>query len=251
MLRTAGKHFGSGLDNGDEPRGKKRKRNDDAPKAGDTNGGAEKKDTPEPEPQYIDPEKESIKILPGERMSDFKARVDRSMPIAGLSKRNTRPLIPGVKLKERETAHTKNLKRIQKAWREEEAKIREKEQEAEELAQEEEEEKRARWGDEVFDAVERERKGRKKGGKKGEDDPWSVLNSTRQHRQGINDIVHAPPTLKKPRERFKIRQGAAVDVADVPATAGSLKKREELGAARKDIIGSYRKIMGGKRAVVA
>jgi hypothetical protein len=43
-----------------------------------------------------------------------------------------------------------------------------------------------------------------------------------------------------PREKFKVKNGARADVADVPNAAGSLARREELGAERKNIIEAYR-----------
>ena len=65
----------------------------------------------------------------------------------------------------------------------------------------------------------------------------------------MHDVVQAPPVFSVlPKERFKIKSGARVDVANVPNKAGSLKRREDLGGARKGVIARYRQMMSEKRA---
>jgi hypothetical protein len=64
----------------------------------------------------------------------------------------------------------------------------------------------------------------------------------------LHDVVQAPPTFERvPREIFKVKNGAKVNVGNVPTSAGSLRKREELGAERQTIIDTYRKMMAAKR----
>jgi hypothetical protein len=53
--------------------------------------------------------------------------------------------------------------------------------------------------------------------------------------------------LTKPREVFKIRGGARVDVANVPNAVGSLRRREELATERKNIVEEYRRLMAERR----
>ncbi|OCK76288.1 hypothetical protein K432DRAFT_306678 [Lepidopterella palustris CBS 459.81] len=225
-----------GLDNGDRPNGsnKKRKLNPDNaspdnPKAASAAVAAV--------PQ----------IMPGERLSDFSARVNHALPISGLANR-------GKGVKDRVTKHEKKLKRLQDGWRKEEARIREKEEEERELAEEEADEHAAMWEDKTADlpAGRKSKKGRrgKVVGEWDDDDgdPWEVLRVKRGGHGGLHDVVQAPPELgRAPREAFKVRDGARVEVGHVPNKAGSLRRREELGEERKSIIESYRRIMGERR----
>ncbi|KAF2103904.1 hypothetical protein NA57DRAFT_70114 [Rhizodiscina lignyota] len=217
----------SGLDNGDAPRGRKRKRGEDS--------NAER--IHESLPANVP------KILPGERLGDFAARVDQALPFAGLGHKGKH--VEGIK--ERETKHNRRLRKMQTAWREEEARIREKEAEARELAEEEEDERDALFGNKTVDLQVGGKKSRRK--PDADDDPWEVLKRNREQPKGLHDVAQAPPQFSRvPKEKFKIRNGAKANVADIPNAAGSLRRREELGETRKTIIESYRRIMDGKRA---
>ena len=107
QFRSTGKGP-KGLDNGDAPKSKKRKLDQDTQKKASEN-------TAPPIP----------KIMPGERMSDFAARVNQALPISGLARKGK--TVEGVK--ERMTKHEKKLRKLQAEWRKEEARIREKEEE--------------------------------------------------------------------------------------------------------------------------
>jgi hypothetical protein len=61
------------------------------------------------------------------------------------------------------------------------------------------------------------------------------------------ETAPAPPSLVKPREIFKVRGGAKVDVANVPTAVGSLRRREELAGERRNIVEEYRRLMAEKR----
>ncbi|GME44642.1 B-block binding subunit of TFIIIC [Neofusicoccum parvum] len=231
QFSKTGKGF-KGLDDGVNPRGKKRK----------TNGGA-KKDAQEEEPSK--PVSEVPKILPGERMSDFKARVDQALPVAGLARKGKS--IEG--FKERQTKTEKRIQKMISQWREEEEKIKEREQEEKDLAEIEEDEEQAMWEDKTA-PIPTQGGGKKKGKRKGGDDedPWAVLKAKRDEPKGLNDVAQAPPTFKAiPKEKFKVKNGAKVQVADIPNAAGSLRRREELGEARKSIIENYRAMMAAKK----
>ncbi|KAK0664303.1 hypothetical protein DIS24_g563 [Lasiodiplodia hormozganensis] len=220
-----------GLDDGNEPRGKKRK----------TNGDSKGSQKPEP----VKPAPEMPKIQPGERMSDFAARVDQSLPVAGLARKGKK--IEG--FKERQTKTEKRIQKMISQWHEEEAKIKEREQEERDLAEIEEDEQEAMWEDKTA-PIPTEVGGKKKGKRKGgvEDDPWAVLKQKREEPKGLNDVAQAPPTFKAiPKEKFKVKNGARVQVADIPNAAGSLKRREELGEERKNIIERYRAMMAEKK----
>lgn len=220
-----------GLDNGDRPRGKKRKANDDEKQS------AQKAQPAKPAP-------EAPKILPGERMSDFAARVDQSLPVSGLARKGKN--IEGVK--ERRTKTEKRIQKMISDWREEEEKIQDREQEERDLAEIEEDEEKAMWEDKTA-PIPTQGGGKKKGKRKAQDDddPWAVLKTKRDEPKGLHDVAQAPPTFKAiPKEKFKVKNGAKVHVADVPTAAGSLRKREELGEERKNIIEKYRAMMSAK-----
>jgi hypothetical protein len=200
--------------------------------------------------------KVELRIQPGESMSEFKARVDQALPLSGLSRSSKK--IDGVS-DHRVTKHERRLKRLQKGWREEEARIRDKEQEERELAEEDEDEQKAMWEDKTSD-LPTTTNGKKKKTKKtkrkllaGEvdnnsEDEWEALQRTREKRKGLHDVVSAPPEFTKtPREIFKVKNGAGAKVGNVPNAAGSLRKREELGEERKTIIDTYREMMAAKR----
>jgi hypothetical protein len=203
-------------------------------------------------------DKTDLRIQPGESMADFKARVDQALPLSGVSKSGRK--VAGVS-DHRVTKHERKLKRLQKGWREEEARIRDKEQEERELAEEEEDEQKAMWEDKTADlAATTTTNGKKRKAKKGKrkllagevdnhsEDEWEALKKTRETRKGLHDVVSAPPEFTRtPREIFKVKNGAGAKVGNVPNAAGSLRKREELGEERKTIIDTYREMMAAKR----
>lgn len=255
----------SGSNNAEQPRNRKRKRGNPTEETKDTKQDA-----------FDGP-----KIMPGERMSDFGARVDQMLPLSGVSKKAGDSTTmkgkdaAGRKIREdRQTKHERKLQRLQVGWRTEEARIREKE--AEELEEREEADEEINdlwkvWEQEAGGSVRNKKnKGKistsKRKKKRGnavdeeagsesedeDDDPWAKLNRKARSAQPLNpsDVVQAPPEkLVKPKEKFKVQgmSGAKVDVADVPAAAGSLRRREELASERKNIVEQYRKLMAGRR----
>lgn len=231
QFRSTGKGP-KGLDNGDvRNKSKKRKLDQDTQK--------------KPSENTVPP---ILKIMPGERMSDFAARVDQALPISGLARKGK--TVEGVK--ERMTKHEKKLRKLQAEWRKEEARIREKEEEERELVEEEQDELEAMWEDKTSEIPVKGKKGkrRKLVGEQGDDDrdPWEVLKANREQPKGLHDVVQEPPQFTRiPKEKFKVKNGARVQVSEVPNAAGSLRRREELGETRKSIIESYRKLMDEKR----
>ena len=200
-----------------------------------------------------------LKIQPGESMVEFRARVDQALPLSGIAKSGKK--VAGVS-DHRVTKHERHLKRLQKGWREEEARIRDKEQEKKELAEEDQDELDAMWEDKTADlpsthTVNGKTKKTKKQKRKllvgevdnGSEDEWEALKRKKGERKGLHDVVSAPPTFKKvPREIFKVKNGAGAKVGNVPNSAGSLRKREELAEERKTIIDKYRELMAAKKA---
>jgi len=218
----------SGLDNGESKTASKKRKRAQAAEA-DTAGATNVAEAlPIP------------KIMPGERLGDFAARVDQSMPIIGLARKG---------VKERQTKHEKKLQKMVNTWKEEEAKRLEKMEDVWDAKEEEEEEEKEMWEAKhgTMPAV-LGKKGKKKG-VDDDDDPWAELVAKRDRPKGLHDVAQAPPTFTNtPKETFKVKNGAKVTVADVPNAAGSLKRREELSQTRSDIIAHYRKMMAEQRA---
>lgn len=232
-----GKGPRKGLDDG--VRGVKRKRVEESTDS--ASNPKEKEDSKQAPPP--------LKIQPGERLSEFAARVNQALPLSGLSTKGKK--VEGAK--ERQTKHGKRLRKMQQQWREDDVRIKEKEEEEREEAEE-------KW-DEQLAGLDKDARAvmlsnGKVGGKKkskrrnavgeiddDDDDPWAVLNQKRDAPRGVFDVNTAPPKFEKiPREIFK-----GVKVKDVPKEAGSLRRREDVGQARVEIIKSYRAMMAAKR----
>jgi hypothetical protein len=198
-------------------------------------------------------------IRPGERLAEFNARVDAALPLGGLitkqAVKNGKDVL-GIKVPQ--TRKEKKMHKLYDQWRAEERKIQERREEEAELAEEQEmddEQGGVKWKIDMEDDA--ARKGKKKKGKKGkmlgemggkEEDPWEELKRKRgEGRIGLHDVAKAPPELIVPTAKLPMVRGAAVNVGDIPKSAGSLRKREELQSLRGDVIASYRKLRDEKR----
>ena len=230
----------SALDDGNDRQSKKRRKE---AKAGD--GAPAVPPTVQPSQPLDRP-----KILPGERLAEFGARVNQTLPISGLIRKGG---LKGGGVKERQTKTEKRLQKMYAQWKEDDTRIKDKLEEQREEAEVLDEEREAQYGGQSLTLAENvSRKGKRRkrdtvGGlvDDGDDDPWAELKRTRGGPIGLHDVVQAPPTLRTvPKEKFKVRNGATVDVVNVPNAAGSLKRREELSGARKEVIARYRAMMG-------
>ncbi|KAJ4389061.1 hypothetical protein N0V93_006523 [Gnomoniopsis smithogilvyi] len=247
MALKAGKAPKDGLDDGQRAKPSKKKNTKAAADDGDDAKTVAKK----PEPT-----KEMPSIRPGERMSEFAARVDAALPVMGLVAKGSKGKDP-LGLKTARTRKERKMHKLYDEWRKEEAAIQEKRREEAEEAEEKELEDDSlgvKW------RLEMEAGGKKKGkkGKKGKsvyetddgvDDPWAELKKKRgEAKIGLHDVAKAPPVLKTvPKEVFKVR-GAGVNVGTIPKAAGSLKRREELQEVREEVVAQYRRMMEGRRA---
>ena len=184
-----------------------------------------------------------LKIQPGERLTDYAARVDQALPVSGLIAKQNK--VDGVR-EQRKTKHEKKLQRLVNNWKAEEAKRIEKAQDEWDDAEEEEDENNAVWEAQGMDLATGKKKG-KKGGRNGDDDPWAQLRKKRDKPKGVFDVVQAPPTFvgRAPRE-FKIKDGAKIGVSNVP-NMGSVRRQEILSETRADVIARYRQMMQAKR----
>ncbi|KAL8736921.1 MAG: hypothetical protein Q9181_002200 [Wetmoreana brouardii] len=196
------------------------------------------------------------KILPGEHMVDFAARVDQSLPVAGLVNRGKSVEKGPDGVEERQSRMEKRMQRMQKAWREVEARRKAKLAAAKEEAEVEDDfddQGVISSGARVFGKSKKgkRRKDRGDGGGESEDeDPWAVVAANRKREQeekenrtgglvGLHDVVQAPPKFSKlPKVKM--------DVVDV-VKKGGLKKQAELSEARRQVVEGYRQMMKERR----
>lgn len=198
---------------------------------------------------------EALRIRPGENMRTFAARVDAELPISGLTtKTKTKDGKDTLGLKVQRTRKERKMHKLYDQWRAEELKIQEQREEEADLAAEREMDDESSGlftgsmleGD---DQMQGGKKSRKRRGKAQDDDPWAELVKKRaEAKVGLHDVAQAPPELHKlTRKPLKV-DGAAVDVENIPKAAGSLRRREELQAARSDVVAAYRKIREHEQA---
>ena len=245
-FHTQGVKLRSGLDDG-IVKSKKRKR---ATEISEQNQSSE--------PKLVDT---IPRIRPGERMSEYSVRVDAALPVSGLINKGGKGAkdLPGVKTPR--TKMERKMHRMYKEWREVDAKR--KEQVEEERAEVEDEELEDTRSGRVRGTVTKGGKHKKKGSGSDDEDPWAAVGRNRDAQLrngkgssgglvGLHDVVQAPPQFSKvPQERFKVMDRAKVDVLDVPASAGSLRRREELGQARRSVVEGYRQMMRERKSVLA
>jgi len=192
-------------------------------------------------------------IRPGEKMSEFSARVDAALPVSGLINKGAKGGKDPLGLKVGRTKTEKKMHRMYDEWRAEEKRRQERKMDDLEKAEEEamDEDGQVKWKVDIEASKEGKKKKGKKGRKRvlgevedGEDDPWAKIKRDRgEGKVGLNDVVQAPPTFTKPpKEKFKVR-GARVEVEDVPKASGSLRRREELGSVRRSVVEGYRAMM--------
>jgi hypothetical protein len=248
-FQKTGKRFIHTLDDGISRRGKKRKLEAE----NSTGKNSKSEDLPTPSPETIVDNQPQIKILPGERLGEFSARVDQALPIAGLrSKGHTGKVkILGAKVVERQTKHNRRLERMQKQWREEEAKRKDKLEAEMEDKEDEKEEHQLLWNGVKAGGRKKKIKGNKVTADENED-PWAQLEERRREtrQKNLQDVVQAPPQLKGVKSQFNGHGFAAVDVKNVPGSVSGLRKREELGAARKKVIDNYRDLTRRKTQTI-
>ncbi|KPI35520.1 uncharacterized protein AB675_10919 [Cyphellophora attinorum] len=208
-FQNEGKKLRKGLDDGvvQKPKDGKKKQKKQSHNDTSTNGtqveaGADS--TIATAPAAVDTP--ALKILPNEKLRDFALRVDQSLPLSSIPKHSTKP--PTTEEKAYLTKHNKRLARMQAAWRSDEERLRQKEQQREEDVLDQKEEEGLLWMD--VDEARRERKGKRKGK---EGDIWAELVTKRKDglvggTGGLNagTAVQAPPVLRGVKNLFKERR---------------------------------------------
>lgn len=198
------------------------------------------------------------KILPGERMGDFGARVDQALPVVGL----------GGKGGGRQTRAEQRMQRMQREWREEEARRKVR---VEEAREEEAEEDGEEFGEGYLGlSGVGKGKGKKKRGKRrtngkggsggdggrvdddddDDGDPWAVVAANRKRELaekeigggglvGLHDVVLAPPKFEKvPKKQ--------IGIEDL-VKKGGWKRQVEISEARREVVEGYRRMMRERR----
>ncbi|KAI4232953.1 MAG: hypothetical protein L6R40_007233 [Gallowayella cf. fulva] len=190
------------------------------------------------------------RILPGERMGDFSARVDRAFPVSA-------GLVGKKGVGGRQTRTEKRMQRMQREWRVVEARRKEKLLDAQEEEEEAQAEEDGAGGGLRVGIMGRGKKGGKKRKMVGEgsddEDLWAVVAANRKREQeerekregrgglvGLHDVVLAPPKFTKVPKKKK------VDGADV-VRKGGLKRQVELSEERRSVVEGYRRMMKEKR----
>lgn len=209
-------------------------------------------------------------IRPGERLSDFAARVDAAIPISGLVSKNERGAAKDVAgLKIFRTKKERKMHKLYDEWRAQDKRIRDRREEEaeereEELAEVEEQagvgvggvgsRTGGMWrtgadGDEDVAGAEkaggRKRKGKRRGGGGGgagdlEADPWEELKRKRgEAKLGLHDVAQAPPDFG----RKAANPYGGLTLAGVPKAAGSLRSREMVQEERTKVMEKYREMV--------
>ncbi|KAL8916887.1 MAG: hypothetical protein Q9208_008289 [Pyrenodesmia sp. 3 TL-2023] len=216
------------------------------------------------------------KILPGERMADYNARVDAALPVAGLVGKSKRGVMGvGGGGGERQSRLEKRMQRMQREWREEEGRRREWREEARE---EEGDGNRGEGG--VVGGkgkkIKKKKKGKRRKGSSGrggvgkdgggvggsydnkDNNPWAIIAANRQRELaekekgnagggglvGLHDVVQAPPKFERVPKRRKVQDG---DMVGDVVRKGGLKRLGELGEARRSVVEGYRRMMRERR----
>lgn len=196
------------------------------------------------------------RIRPGEDMRSFASRVDAALPVSGLAKKTTiKDGKDEIGLKVHRTRKERKMHKLYDQWRAEDQKIKDKREEELELAAEREMDDdmtgttSADYGAEMQGDNSQSKSRRRRRKQDDDEDPWLELKRRRaEAKVGLHEVAKAPPELhKKTTRQLKVR-GATVDVENVPKSAGSLRRREELQVARNEVVEAYRKIREHEQA---
>ena len=191
-------------------------------------------------------------IQPHEPLSSFAARVDAALPFSGISTKSGGAKEAG---RERQTKTERKMQKMQKEWREEDRRRKEKledgaGEDAYEKGLDESLETATKWKSKSS------KKKRKRGGHSGDtdndDDPWAHLTAKRLEENetktasrsgaglvGLHDVVLAPPRfakVKNGQENLGLDRGVR-----------GLKRQQELSDARITVVEGYRQMMREKR----
>lgn len=193
------------------------------------------------------------RIRPGEKLGDFSARVYAALPMAGLrSKGRKDPLDPKV----HRTRKEKKMHKLYDQWREEDRKIKERREEELELAAERELDDEFAGASASLALLGAGQPGQKRSkrarrqGLGGEEDTWAEIERRRaEAKVGLHDVALCPPELRGVSSKRRLAvNGASVDVGNVPKSAGSLHRREQLNKVGESVVATYRHLRDKRRS---
>lgn len=208
----------------------------------------------------LDRASERPRIQPGESLRSFSARVNASLPVAGLAKKTrVKDGKDELGFKVQRTRKERKMHKLYEQWRAEDRKIQEsKEDELELVAA------RGLENDDdgmlaaalVTDGIRDAASGAKRPRKRrssAEDDPWLELKQRRaESRLGLQDLALRPPDGDGMKTNYPAKDsGTSFKGSSVPKLAGSLRRREELEATRDQVVELYRKVRGQRLAKYA
>ena len=212
---------------------------------------------------------EELKIRPGERLSDFNARVNAALPLTGIVKKSVAGAAGGKDplglAKQYRTRQERKLHKLYDQWRKDDIKIKEREAEERELVQEREdaldESLGVKWRLDFQEGSKKKTK-RNKGGSGNnyagddDDDVWAAFNRKKTAetkstvRAGVHDTVGAPPErlTKIDTSKFKFAQlkkpGGGLGTAEVEAAIAEYTGKKAKPAAA--VKGVNRRLVGGR-----
>ena len=182
------------------------------------------------------------KILYNESLGEFAARVDATLPFKGVDK-SAGTAAKGI-VRERQTKTERKMQKMQKQWREEDRRLREK-ADADASSDDGLDDDRGHL-DSLSSQRPKKGKKRKVGKNRDEEgDIWSQIQSKPLAERddgkssgglvGLHDVVQGPPQLSKfdrddNQNRLKIRHGG-------------LKRQGELQEVRSQVVAGYRQLM--------
>lgn len=177
-----------------------------------------------------------------ESLSAFSARVDAALPFNGIQKSASITARGSGLEKGRKTKTERKMQKMQKDWRDEDQRLRQKLEE--EASSDEDDEESGHVGLGILGSRRAKRRAKDKvmgrTMKRDDDDPWANITAKRKAADesrgggtgglvGLHDVVQAPPRLKK--------------MKPMKVGSGGLKRQVELSETRQSVIESYRQMM--------
>lgn len=188
-------------------------------------------------------------IRPGEKLSEFSARVDAALPVSGLINKSAKKGNDPLGLKTGRTRMEKRMHKMYDEWRAVEAKRKEMREEEAELVEENKTivngeiswKSHAPTSNSSVKVKKSKRKRLLGEPDNSDDDPWAKIKKDRgEKKPGLHDLVQAPPIFSTvPKEKFPARN-IGTDSENVPRGSGSLRRRELLGEMRRNVLKEYR-----------
>lgn len=220
------------------------------------------------------------KILPSEPLSAFAARVDAALPVIGLARSRRDGGLEGEGA--RQTKMERKMQKMQRQWREDDRRRRERAEEEADVDMGEDGERdvsgkintlRLVGDNSQANGKKKKKKNPKKNNRRkhqlaqsdldddDDDDPWAAVARKRAEHManstststpkdrglvGLHDVVLAPPQFSRV-PRVKIGAAGPERRDGIPPSVPGLRRQGELSAARRDVVEGYRRMMRERR----